>query len=53
MSHVDKISLKLNRQEATKQGFFDGRFRTRKVKDAKKELSKRWCKLSKLTHTEV
>lgn len=38
------IDQKINRREALSQGFYDGRFRTRKVKDSKKELSKRWCR---------
>jgi hypothetical protein len=42
----DKISSKLNRQEAIRQGFYDGRFRNRKIEDKKKDLNKRWCRLS-------
>lgn len=53
MAQTDKISLKINRQEALKQGFYDGRFRTRKVKDAKKDLNKRWCKLNFDRNTSV
>lgn len=40
------ISSKINRQEAKNQGFYDGRFRMKIVKDAKKELSRRWCRIS-------
>ena len=54
MKKTDKISSKLNRQEAKQQGFYDGRFRTRKVTDKKKDLDKRWCRLSNsVNHTGV
>lgn len=33
-----------NRKEAKAQGFYDGRFRTKVVKDAKKEARKRACR---------
>jgi len=32
------------RNERVRQGFFDGRFRTRKITDKKKELNKYLCR---------
>lgn len=49
MKSLSNISKKINRQDALEQGFYDGRFRTRKVKDSKKELNKRWCRSSDST----
>jgi len=36
-----KLDQKLNRQIAKEQGFYDGRFRNRIVKDKKKEESRK------------
>jgi len=32
------------REEKVRQGFFDGRFRTRKARDKKKDLNKYFCR---------
>lgn len=39
-----KIELKVVRNQQKAQGFFDGRFSPKKVKDKKKEKSKKWCR---------
>lgn len=44
MKSLPNITQKINRRDALEQGFYDGRFRTRKVKDSKKESNKRWCR---------
>lgn len=36
-----------NRESAKEQGFYDGRFREKIVKDKKKENKKKWARLKK------
>ncbi|MCC7231789.1 MAG: hypothetical protein IT242_02500 [Bacteroidia bacterium] len=36
--------LRLQRKLAVQQGFYDGRFRPKKIKDKKKEARKRWAR---------
>lgn len=44
MKTLSTIDRKINRQNAIEQGFYDGRFKNRVVKDKKKESSRRGCK---------
>jgi hypothetical protein len=41
---MKKIKLKAVRDQQKLQGFFDGRFRPKQVKDKKKEKSKKMCR---------
>lgn len=40
-NQIGKLDKKLNRESAKEQGFYDGRFCPRVVKDKKKEASKK------------
>jgi hypothetical protein len=44
-----KLDQKINRQNALDQGYYDGRFRPKVVKDKKKEKSKREARTFKYT----
>lgn len=48
-----KMEQKAMREEAKKQGFYDGRFRPRIVKDLKKYKSKRGSRDWKLNKGEI
>jgi len=39
-----KHSQARERESAKEQGFYDGRFKTKVVKDKKKELSRNWAR---------
>lgn len=38
------LAKKIQRKLAIQAGFYDGRFRVRKIKDKKKEASKKWAR---------
>lgn len=38
------IALRLQRKLAMQQGFYDGRFKEKTVKDKKKEAKRRWAR---------
>jgi hypothetical protein len=40
----EKVARKLQRKLALQQGFYDGRFRERTVKDKKKEAKRLWAR---------
>ena len=39
-----KLSQGRERESAKEQGFYDGRFKTKVVKDKKKEMSRKWAR---------
>jgi len=44
-----QLEKKINRKNAMEQGFYDGRFKPRVVKDAKKETNRRAAKSFRFT----
>lgn len=49
---IPKFREKAVREDAMKQGFYDGRFRPRVVKDLKKHNSKRGSRIWKMNKRE-
>ena len=43
-SKAVQVAKKLQRKIAIQQGFYDGRFREKTIKDKKKEERKRWSR---------
>lgn len=41
---ASEIAKKLQRKIAIQQGYYDGRFREKTIKDKKKEAKKRWAR---------
>ncbi|HNP49004.1 MAG TPA: hypothetical protein PKK99_08780 [Bacteroidia bacterium] len=41
---ANEVAKKLQRKLAVQQGFYDGRFQEKTVKDKKKEMKKRWAR---------
>ena len=44
MNNIFNQSKSRERESAKSQGFYDGRFRTKIVKDRRKELSRNWAR---------
>ena len=50
--HFSMKKINHNRELAKQQGFYDGRYRQKVVKDKKKEFARKWARKNKTKNNE-